>query len=365
MHRAIPVTLLTGNQDNHGAQLLERIQNDLDTERVTAIVPWKRKKKSKAKVGFSVVHTTERFQRLGQGCACCTVRSDVMTKIRRIADEQTADRIFIFVSPNSDLTILEKTFSVADADGALLSDVAELGDVSTIVDAGSFLSTLRTSAARPIIERLEQAKVALLDGAGKLSESVYAQVVSAISAINQKIQIRDIKGNEILLSSLQSKTLSGAETGQGEGPNHSGFQAVTRFTFESKAPFHPGRLHALIKQKLASVIRLKGTFWVASRPELVGDLDIAGGNTAVSCAGHWWASVPPEERPKNPAFRAYLESTWHPQFGDRNQDLTLAGVGLNEAELRQALNACLLTDDELAEPENWMRYNDPFKWPKR
>ena len=152
---------------------------------------------------------------------------------------------------------------------------------------------------------------------------------------------------------------------QTKGQNHSGFQAVTRFTFESKAPFHPGRLHALIKQKLASVIRLKGTFWVASRPELVGDLDIAGGNTAVSCAGHWWASVPPEERPKNPAFRAYLESTWHPQFGDRNQDLTLAGVGLNEAELRQALNACLLTDNELAEPENWMRYNDPFKWPKR
>ena len=41
--------------------------------------------------------------------------------------------------------------------------------------------------------------------------------------------------------------------------------------------------------------------------------------------------------------------------------LVLIGIGMDEAALRQRLDACLLTDAEMAQgPHAWTRYDDPF-----
>ena len=79
--------------------------------------------------------------------------------------------------------------------------------------------------------------------------------------------------------------------------------------------------------------------------------------------GMWWATVQEEERPKSPDFQRYLESIWHPEFGDRHQNLRVIGSGVTEDELRGRLEACLLTDEELKVPEQWSTLVDPFPWP--
>ncbi len=48
-------------------------------------------------------------------------------------------------------------------------------------------------------------------------------------------------------------------------------------------------------------------------------------------------------------------------IGDRQQELVLIGMGLDEADLRARLAACLLTDDEMRlGPAGWATFNDPF-----
>jgi hypothetical protein len=45
----------------------------------------------------------------------------------------------------------------------------------------------------------------------------------------------------------------------------------------------------------------------------------------------------------------------------RSRNWCMIGIEMDEAALRQAFDACLLSDSELAAgPEAWARYEDPF-----
>ena len=52
-------------------------------------------------------------------------------------------------------------------------------------------------------------------------------------------------------------------------------------------------------------------------------------------------------------------------WGDRRQELVIIGLSVNEAALRARLDACLVTEDELAAgPEALASLRDPFpEWP--
>jgi hypothetical protein len=79
--------------------------------------------------------------------------------------------------------------------------------------------------------------------------------------------------------------------------------------------------------------------------------------------GMWWATVSEEERPQSPDFTRYLETMWHPEFGDRHQNINIVGVAVDEEDLHARFEACLLTDEELNDPDQWASLPDPFQWP--
>ncbi|VTY25757.1 Uncharacterised protein [Xylophilus ampelinus] len=48
-------------------------------------------------------------------------------------------------------------------------------------------------------------------------------------------------------------------------------------------------------------------------------------------------------------------------MGDARQELVLIGIGMDEPAIRQDLDACLVTADEMAAgPRAWLKYKDPF-----
>jgi hypothetical protein len=57
-----------------------------------------------------------------------------------------------------------------------------------------------------------------------------------------------------------------------------------------------------------------------------------------------------------------MASDWHADFGDRNQEIAIVGLGLDEDALRAALDRCLLTEDELSQPQSWSSFPHPFAW---
>ncbi|MBZ4261260.1 GTP-binding protein, partial [Mycobacterium tuberculosis] len=67
---------------------------------------------------------------------------------------------------------------------------------------------------------------------------------------------------------------------------------ITSFVFRARRPFHPTRFWQVMENELDGVVRSKGYFWLASRPEFAGSWSQAGGIARQGRGGMWWASVP-------------------------------------------------------------------------
>jgi G3E family GTPase len=290
-----------------------------------------------------------------------------MSKIRQIVAKKDTDHIVVQVAPDADLDILAKTFTVANKKGAILSEVARLESLAVVVDARNLLSTLKAKAGRHLIKRVELATVIVLKDVNVLTSEVYSQVVRALVSINAKLRIvHGGKDDDLTLSSLRTEqTYNLRSTQKLDSVNNTDLSsAVVQFTYQDRRPFHPKRLHDLIDEPWAGVLKAQGTFWVASRPDCACTLDIAGGSRRTSSDGKWWVAVPPEEHPNTPQFKEYLEDIWDTTFGDRYQKLTIVGVSIDEADLRHRLDQCLLNDEELADSDAWHALPHPFPWPK-
>lgn len=65
--------------------------------------------------------------------------------------------------------------------------------------------------------------------------------------------------------------------------------------------------------------------------------------------------------PDDPVDREAIMEKWQGPFGDMRQELVFIGQVLDEARIRQALDACLLSEEEmLAGQELWRTFPDPF-----
>ena len=77
--------------------------------------------------------------------------------------------------------------------------------------------------------------------------------------------------------------------------------------------------------------------------------------------GLWWVAVPKAEWPVDEENLQIIRERWVEPYGDAQQELVLIGIEMDEAALRQAFDACLLSDAELAAGEQvWASYDDPF-----
>lgn len=138
-------------------------------------------------------------------------------------------------------------------------------------------------------------------------------------------------------------------------------------TLRDSRPFHPQRLHALVRDGLPlGVHRSKGWMWLASRPLDVLVWSQAGSWVQLEWAATWKAGILvdpaarllPEERAGLAASLAQLD----PVFGDRHCELTIIGLERDRSAFAQALAVCFCTDEELEAWEEGATFEDP--WPQ-
>ena len=108
-------------------------------------------------------------------------------------------------------------------------------------------------------------------------------------------------------------------------------------------------------------MRSKGYFWLATRPEFAGQWSQAGGIARYGFGGMFWSAVPRNRWPDDPDYLASISEQWVEPFGDMRQELVFIGQGLDEERIRQALDACLLSDEQLLRGRDfWATLPDPF-----
>jgi len=107
---------------------------------------------------------------------------------------------------------------------------------------------------------------------------------------------------------------------------------VSSFVYRSRRPFHPERFADLLRDLPRSIVRSKGTAWLATN-EMRVSIAQAGPSVRATAQGPWIASLPEVERDMYRSNRPNLE--WHDEHGDRRTELVFIGTDYDESTLRR------------------------------
>ncbi|MDD2942391.1 MAG: zinc metallochaperone GTPase ZigA [bacterium] len=391
--KKLPVTVLSGFLGAGKTTVLNHILNNRDQLRVAVIVNDMSEVNIDAAIvqdSVSLSRAEEKLVSMSNGCICCTLREDLLIEVTKLAREGKFDYLLIESTGIAEPLPVAETFTFADEDGVSLSDVADLDTMVTVVDAVNFLKDYdeakslqesgeslgpddERSVADLLVEQVEFCDVILISKTDLASAEEVQRLQAVLKTLNPEAEIVPISQGNIDLKRILGTGKFSFEKAQqapgwlkelrGEHVPETEEYGISSFVYKARKPFHPEKFHNFIhSQELrGKLLRSKGYFWLATRPEFAGQWSQAGGIARYGLAGMFWKALPEDQWPADEEYRQSIKANWQEPFGDMRQELVFIGQDLDPEEICSKLDSCLLTDEQIhLDRSHWLKLPDPF-----
>lgn len=344
---------------------------------------------------------------LASGCICCSIQTELMDALLHLYLKYKPSHILIEATGVAEpKSILENLYTTNMA-GLCGVDFLRVANLVTLVDAANLddhlgagsdvehekrVQLLQADKRRPLeellLEQIECADLLLLNKTDQVDVADADRLEAYLYGLNDRAEVQRCAHGKINAATLleverfnEEATLTGShwrnlmlsnescsENTEEPSPKldfslnsftpveriNSGFglqetskhkdYGLVSFVYNSRRAFDETKLLKVLRSGLPGVVRAKGFYWSTRQPKRVGMLSIAGKILRNDFIGQWWADMIEDGYATAAQVPEKLQQKWHPQLGDRRQELVFIGIGLDQASITEALRACEVAD---------------------
>ncbi|WP_338730140.1 GTP-binding protein [Haladaptatus sp. DJG-WS-42] len=390
---AIPVTILSGSLGAGKTTLLNHLLHNAGDLDIAVLV----NDMGEINIDAALVSDTSELSvadggvtELSNGCICCELQDDLNEAVVRLAKNRDFDHLVVESSGISEPEPVARLFTTESRAAALYA----VDSLVTVVDSRLFFDAFDGAGVperrgtddedtRPLsdllVEQVEFSNLVVLNKTDLVSDEELETVSELVRALRPDAELRHTSHGQLDPHDLLGQRLYDPQTAAeaagwkqalaaDEEPDHSHghghhdhahpeeMYGVSSFTFRARQPFHPKRIADLLSSLPRGIIRSKGTCWAAGCGDNKLTFGQAGPSARIEVSGPWIASLSELDQELYKANRPNLD--WDDEWGDRRTELVFIGTDLQEETMREELETCLLTDDELT--ADWDGFENPL-----